>query len=95
MLAVAVLAVGVGAWLLTGGAAATEAAGQDGGLPPGPIALIGLGLLLVTLTPLVQLVAACVAFARLGERRQALLTAVVVSILAASAAGAAVFGRNG
>ncbi len=55
----------------------------------GPDALIGAGLLTLTLTPAAALVAAAVAFERNGERRRAILTVVVLALLLVSLAAAA------
>ena len=89
--AAAVLSVGVIAWLVVGPYPADASARGDW-LRAWPIAVIGLGLLMVTFTPIVQLAAALGAFARMGERREALMTALVLLILVASAAAAFVLG---
>jgi hypothetical protein len=49
---------------------------------PGSVVL--LGIVLLVLTPIAQLVAAAAAFARNGERRYLVTTAVVLAILVAS-----------
>ena len=91
--AVVVLAVGVAAWLLFGAHPAAARTPIEW-LGAWPIAIIGVGLLLVTLTPFVQLAAALGAFARTGERREALAAALVLAILLASAVGAFIFGKG-
>jgi len=91
--AAAVLAVGVAAWLLLGPHAANAGTPVQW-LRAWPVAVIGLGLLLVTLTPFVQLAAALGAFVRVGERREALLAALVLAILLISAAGAFIVGSS-
>ena len=96
VLACAVLAMGVAAWLVTGGGPAT---GGDGffawlqGLSRfEPASVIFAGLLLVTLTPVAQLAAALIAFTRLREWRYALASAGVLAILVVSFAGALALG---
>ena len=89
--AAAVVAAGVVSWLIFGPHRAGAGAAGDW-LRAWPIAIIGLGLLLVTFTPIVQLAAALGAFARMGEKREAVLAALVLLILIASAAAAFILG---
>ena len=91
-LAAAVLAVGVGAWLATGAAPHAQAGAGEERVDAWPIAVIGLGLLLVTFTPVVQIAVALGAFIRLGERREALASGLVLVILVTSAVFAIVLG---
>lgn len=58
----------------------------------GPDAVIGIGLLALTLIPLATLAVALAALARSGERRRALTAAVVLLLLLASLATAALLG---
>lgn len=99
VLACAVLAVGVGAWLVSGGRPATGGDGivawLDGLSRLEPDSVIFAGLLLVTLTPVAQLGAALIAFTRLGEWRYALASAGVLAILVISFAGALALGLAG
>jgi hypothetical protein len=91
---IAVLGIGAGF-----GLAILDGAGSPGPTPVidairggGPDALIGLGLLVLTLTPLVALAAAALILARSGELRPAGMAAVVVVLLAGSLALAAALG---
>lgn len=94
-LAAAALALGVVAWLAQGGAQPPDRADLGRWLELGSIGVIGLGLLLVTLTPVLQLATALVAFLRIGERREALVTLAVLAILLGSMVGAVLFREVG
>ena len=91
-LAAAILVVGIATWLAVGMPQPAERNDPGRWFELGSIGVMGAGLLLVTFTPLVQLAAALFAFARLGERREAAMTAVVLAILVASAVAAGALG---
>ena len=95
ILAAAALSIGVLAWLAQGGGQPVGRADPGRWLELGSIGLIGLGLLLVTLTPVLQLTAALTAFTRMGERREALVTLAVLTILVGSIAGAVLYREVG
>jgi hypothetical protein len=97
LLATAVTAAGVAAWLAAGAPRldATRPDGWVAAIRAGePAAIIGVGLLLVALIPLGQVAVGLLAFARLGERRYVIVSLAVLLILLASLTGAILVGLD-
>lgn len=93
-LSVGILAIGYGIALITGV--------EDGQRPlldlitgGGPLMLVGLGLLAMTLLPVGVLVAAAIGFARSGERGRLLASLAVLGLLGASLVAAALLAGAG
>lgn len=61
----------------------------------GPLTLLGMGLLAMTLLPVGVLTAASIGFARSGERGRMLISLAVLGLLLASLAAAAILARAG
>lgn len=95
LIAVAVLAIGLVAWLLSGAPSLADE-GLEGWIARAgrrdPSALIFVGLVLVTLTPVVQLLAALGTLVRIREWRNASVAAGLLIIIVASAAVAVAIG---
>lgn len=90
-LAIGTVAVGVVVGLVTGDASLSSGGGLANQIAAGrPASIVALGLLLLTLTPIAQLLAAVAAFARQGERRYAAVSATVLGLLLIGIAAAAV-----
>jgi uncharacterized membrane protein len=90
-LAIGTVAVGVVAGLVTGDASLPAGGGLAAQIAAGrPASIVALGLLLLTLTPIAQLLAAVAAFARQGERRYAAVSAAVLGLLVIGIAAAAI-----
>lgn len=94
LLAVGILAIGYGIGLVGGSG--------DGQRPllelvagGGPLAMVGLGLLAMTLLPVGVLAAASIGFARRGERGRLVTSVAVLVLLLVSLATAAVLARAG
>ena len=93
-LAIGTVALGVVAGLLTGDPSLPPAGGLTAQIAAGrPASVVALGLLLLTLTPIAQLLAATAAFARQGERRYAAISATVLGLLLIGIAAAAIVTR--
>jgi uncharacterized membrane protein len=91
-LAIGTIAVGVLAGLVTGDASVPPDGGLGAQIGAGkPASIVALGLLLLTLTPIAQLLAAVAAFARQGERRYAAISAAVLGLLVIGIVSAAIF----
>jgi uncharacterized membrane protein len=94
---VAVVAIGLGlAWAIAAGAPALP----DRSVPEligdgGPDAIIAVGLLALTLVPIVAIAAAASVFWRAGERRALAVTIVVLALLLFSLAASAFLGASG
>jgi uncharacterized membrane protein len=61
----------------------------------GPLAIVGIGLLAMTLLPVGVLIAASIGFARSGERRRMLTSIAVLGLLLASLVAAAFLAQAG
>lgn len=61
----------------------------------GPLTLLGIGLLAMTLLPVGVLTGASIGFARSGERGRMLISLAVLGLLLASLAAAAILARSG
>lgn len=61
----------------------------------GPLTMLGVGLLAMTLLPVGVLAAASIGFARSGERRRMLTSVAVLGLLLASLAAAALLAQAG
>ncbi len=98
LLAIVTVAIGV-VLGLAGGAPGGPVGRNAGGLVAQivagkPASIVSLGLLLLALTPLAQLVAAVLAFARRGERRYVVISSVVLALLLVGIATATVLSRG-
>jgi len=90
-LAIGTVALGVVAGLVTGDASLPAGGGLAAQIAAGrPASIVAVGLLLLTLTPIAQLLAAVAAFARQGERRYAAVSAIVLGLLVIGIAAAAI-----
>jgi uncharacterized membrane protein len=91
-LAIGTIALGVLAGLVSGDASVPPGLGLGPQIGAGrPASIVALGLLLLTLTPIAQLLAAIAAFARQGERRYAAISGTVLGLLVIGIAAAAIF----
>jgi uncharacterized membrane protein len=90
-LAIGTVALGVVVGLVTGDASLSTGGSLVNQIAVGrPASIVALGLLLLTLTPIAQLLAAVAAFARQGERRYAAVSATVLGLLVIGIAAAAI-----
>jgi uncharacterized protein DUF1634 len=90
-LAIGTVALGVGAGLVTGDPSLRPGGSLAAQIGAGkPASIVALGLLLLTLTPIAQLLTAVAAFARQGERRYAAISATVLGLLLIGIAAAAI-----
>jgi len=95
-LAIGTIAVGVLAGLVTGDASVPPGHGLSAQIGAGrPASIVAIGLLLLTLTPIAQLLPAVAAFARQGERRYAAISALLLALLLIGIAVAAILTRSG
>ncbi|MDQ2934987.1 MAG: DUF1634 domain-containing protein [Chloroflexota bacterium] len=94
-LAVGTIALGVLAGLVTGDASVPPGRGLGAQIAAGkPASIVALGLLLLTLTPIAQLLPAVAAFVRQGERRYAAISAILLGLLLIGIAAAAILTRS-
>lgn len=86
LLAVACIGVGIVAGLVTGdGLDVDESQGLAGALLAGrPGSIVLFGVLLLTLTPVAQMIASAIGFGRAGDRRYLLIALVVLALLLGS-----------
>jgi uncharacterized protein DUF1634 len=94
--AIGTIAVGVLAGLVTGDASVPPGHGLGAQIGAGrPASIVALGLLLLTLTPIAQLLPAILAFIRQGEGRYAVVSAILLGLLLIGIAAAAILTQPG
>ncbi|MEO8247443.1 MAG: DUF1634 domain-containing protein [Chloroflexota bacterium] len=94
LLAIVVMLVGLALALVTGRGLEAGPDWVAGLMGAEPGSIVMFGVLLLTLTPVVQLVVAALAFGRAGEHRYLVITLIVLGLLVGSVAIAIVVGNR-